>query len=68
MSLKHFHLFFIAVSIIMLFGFGAWGVNAYMRNDESGTILSLAILSILIAAGLIVYDIKVAQKLKALGG
>ena len=67
MSLKQFHLFFIAVSILILFGFGIWGVQAYTAEKMNGGILSLAILSLVAGAGLIVYDVLAYRKFKTLG-
>ncbi len=67
MSLKQFHLFFIAVSILILFGFGIWGIRAFMADNTAGGILGLAILALLSGAGLIVYDVQVYRKFKTLG-
>lgn len=68
MSLKQFHLFFIALSILILFGFGIWGIQAYLADKSDGGMLILAILAIVSAAGLIVYDVLVYRKFKTLGG
>ena len=68
MSLKQFHLFFIALSILILFGFGIWGIQAYLADKSDGVMLSLAILAIVSAVGLIVYDVLVYRKFKTLGG
>ena len=67
MSLKHFHLFFIAVSILILFGFGIWGLRAYVAQESNGGMLTLAILALVAGAGLIVYDVMVYRKFKSMG-
>lgn len=66
MSLKTFHLLFVTASVILAFGFGAWGIEAYSSRGEEGTLL-LALLSLLFGAGLIVYGVRVRTKLKGLG-
>ncbi len=62
MSLKSFHLFFVRASIILALGFGAWAVDAHVTRG-SGADLALGIASFVIAAGLIIYSIKVKKKL-----
>lgn len=66
MSLKAFHLLFVAASAILAFGFGAWGIEAYMSRGEGGTLL-LALLSFLFGVGLVVYGLRVRTKLKGMG-
>ena len=68
MSLKQFHLFFIAVSILTCFGFGAWGVDRYISTQNGSGILTLAIVSLVLGVALSVYDVKVFQKFKKLEG
>lgn len=68
MSLKQFHLFFIAVSILTCFGFGVWGVDRYLSTQNGSGILTLAIASLILGIVLIVYDVKVFQKFKNLEG
>ena len=66
MSLKHFHIFFIVVSTLVLFGLGAWGLNGYFKHDANGSNLIIALIAFVVGAVLIVYGIKVFQKLKDL--
>jgi hypothetical protein len=65
MSLKAFHLFFIAVSIVCAFGFTAWCVKEFMVQPDSNQIV-MAVLSFIAGIGLIVYGVKVRRKLKSL--
>lgn len=66
MSLKAFHIFFIAVSILFSFGFGIWSLHSYFEHGAEGMLLWLGVGAFLIGAGLIVYGIKVFQKLQSL--
>ena len=66
MSLKAFHIFFIAVSVLMCLGVGAWGTNEYLASDGA-TGLGLAVACFVLGAGLIVYGFKVYKKLAELG-
>ena len=63
MSLKNFHIFFISLSTLLAFGFAIWGINSYSVSDNT-THLSLGIISLLVGVGLIIYGMKVFQKLK----
>jgi uncharacterized membrane protein len=63
MSLKAFHILFIALSFMLAVGFAAWAGMAY-NNDHSATHLILAICSALVAIGLIFYARYVLKKLK----
>ncbi len=66
MSLKAFHIFFIAVSVLFSFGFGIWSLHSYFEHGAEGMLLWLAIATFIIGAVLIVYGIKVFQKLQKL--
>lgn len=66
MSLKSFHLFFIAVSILLAVGFGIWEIAAY-TDDGAGGRLVAALVSFAVAAALIVYGIRFIRKLKHVG-
>ncbi len=66
MSLKAFHIFFVAVSVLMCLGVGAWGVNEYLAA-ASPTGLGLAVACFLLGSGLIVYGFKIYKKLAELG-
>jgi len=63
MSLKAFHVFFVAVSVICALGFGAWAVADYMRTGRGGTLV-LAVLAFAAAAALLFYGSWFLRKLK----
>lgn len=66
MSLKHFHIFFITLSILLCFSFGVWGLHFFVEHKGGGTNLVLGLLAFIAGAVLIVYGLKVFQKLKTL--
>ena len=39
LSLKGFHIFFIAVSILLGMFVGGWGVRQYLLNDQLGSLM-----------------------------
>jgi hypothetical protein len=63
MSLKAFHIFFITLSVLLMFGFAVWTFQSY---TESGGSLMLvgSLLSMLAGVGLIIYGINFLKKLK----
>jgi hypothetical protein len=63
MSLKAFHIFFIIVSILFAFGFGAWGLRAHGAGRD-GMILGLAVVSLAAGLGLVVYLVAFVRKLR----
>jgi len=63
MSLKAFHIFFIAISVLMTFGFAAWLLRSYAASGDAGTLVA-AIASVLLGAALIVYARRFLRKLK----
>ena len=63
MSLKAFHVLFIAFSILLAFGFAAWEFKAY-SDQRQWVDLGLAVGSLLAGIGLIVYGRYVLKKLK----
>lgn len=63
MSLKAFHLFFIFASIVLMAGFGFWGVIDF-RNTGSSMNLILGIASFFCSAGLSVYGAYALRKYK----
>lgn len=65
MSLKAFHLVFIAASILMSVFVGAWGVGQY-RAGGGGGAMTLSIGSFLLGGVLAVYGVSVYRKLQAL--
>ena len=66
MSLKFFHLVFIALSILMAVLVGGWGVNRYLA-DGSTSELVLGIGFFLAAVALLVYGVKVVRKFREIG-
>ena len=63
MSLKAFHIFFIAVSIILAFGFGIWSVYFHLATPNMSYLI-LGISSFVVGGGLVVYGMRVMQKLR----
>ncbi len=66
LSLRSFHIFFIAVSILLSVWVGVWGIDRYRSaGDASG--LAFAALFLLVGIVLVVYGFKVRRKLRDLG-
>jgi len=63
MSLKAFHIFFIALSILLLFGFAAWLVQSFFDSKDS-LMLVAALLSFVAGISLIFHAIRFLRKLK----
>ena len=63
MSLKAFHVVFIAVSILLAFGFAAWEVRAYMDQRRLSDLV-FAVGSFVAGITLICYGRYVLKKLK----
>ncbi len=66
MSLKAFHIFFIALSTLLALGFGVWEVLAYAETGGI-THLLIGIASFLAAIGLVIYGVRFLKKLKHIG-
>ncbi len=66
MSLKIFHLVFIALSILMAVLVGGWGVNRYLTDGGTGD-LALGVGFFLTGAALLVYGAKVVRKFREIG-
>jgi len=66
MSLRTFHLVFIALSILMCLFVGTWGVTEHSARAASGS-LALGIACFALGAALLVYLVRVYRKLEALG-
>lgn len=64
MSLKAFHVIFITVSSLMLFGFGAWMLRAYRGPEGASSDLVWAVLAVLAGVSLLVYEGFFLKKLK----
>jgi glucose-6-phosphate-specific signal transduction histidine kinase len=65
LSLRSFHLFFIAVSVLLAAWVGVWGVQSYLVTRSLGD-LALGVLFFGIGLGLVVYGLKARRKLRAL--
>lgn len=65
MSLRSFHVFFIAVSILFMIGFGIWFIASQPVSREEINILA-GLICFSFAGGLVVYAFRFLQKFKAL--
>ncbi|MGA2748330.1 MAG: hypothetical protein ABSG59_06095 [Verrucomicrobiota bacterium] len=63
MSLKAFHVVFVALSILMAFFCGVWLLHEYASSGDT-TELVVAIVSLLAGVGLICYGKSVLRKLR----
>jgi hypothetical protein len=63
MSLKAFHVVFVAVSTLCALGFGAWSVLDYSRTGSAGT-LAMGIGGFIAAGALVWYGFWFLRKLK----
>ncbi|MBE21722.1 MAG: hypothetical protein CL481_06790 [Acidobacteria bacterium] len=66
LSLKGFHIFFIAVSILLGMFVGGWGVRQYLLNDQLGSLM-LGALFFVSAFILLAYGLKFIRKVDELG-
>ena len=66
MSLKIFHLVFIALSVLMAAVVGGWGVNRYLV-DGSSSGLTLGLGFFVAGAAMLVYGVKVMRKFREIG-
>lgn len=65
MSLKAFHLFFIAWSILIAIGFGVWGLGS-PAVEKTPSITGMSVMSLVAALGLIVYGVRTIAKFRRL--
>ena len=65
MSLKIFHIVFIALSVVMSAGLGAWGIQSYLAEGSRGD-LALGALFFVTGAVLLVYGVRFWKKIKEL--
>jgi hypothetical protein len=65
MSLKAFHLIFIAASLLMSLAVGAWGVQRYLAAGDVAS-LGLGVACLVTGGALAVYGMKIRVKLKEL--
>jgi len=66
MSLKNFHIVFIAVSTLLAIGFGLWWFRAFSAGGDVLDLL-MGISSCIVGLGLIVYGVRFRRKLKEEG-
>lgn len=66
MSLKAFHLFFVAASILLCALTAVWGVDRYRAGGTAGD-LTLAAVCAVLGCALIFYGLKVYRKFRELG-
>lgn len=65
MSLRAFHIFFVAVSILLAFGFGGWELYAFAQGGGALEVV-LGVGSLIAGVALIVYLRAVIKKLRQL--
>ncbi len=65
LSLRSFHLFFIAVSVLLAAWVGVWGVQSYLAT-HSVSDLALGVVFFLLGFVLLIYGRNVRSKLRAL--
>lgn len=65
MSLKAFHLFFIAASILLALGVGVWGISVHLQ-ESNVSLLLFGIGSLVVGGGLGVYGVKVLRRFRRL--
>ena len=67
MSLKDFHVVFITASILLSLGFAYWGFVQYMQL-RGGMYVGAALISLLSAIGLVVYEVAFIKKTRSQNG
>jgi hypothetical protein len=65
-SLKIFHLVFIALSVLMAAMVGGWGISQYLAGGGPGELV-LGVGFFLTGAGLLAYGVKVMRKFREIG-
>ena len=66
MSLKAFHIVFIALCVVLAFGFGAWELKGYLVSGYVEGLI-VGVLSLAVGVALILYGIRFLKKLKHVG-
>ena len=61
MSLKHFHLFFIALSVLTAFGFGAWSL---LTRGLPASFFWMGWISLIGGVALLIYGVRFYRKSK----
>jgi hypothetical protein len=64
MSLKAFHVVFVAASTLLAFGFAAWAMRHYFSGEGSAADMALGIASFVFGVALVFYGRYVLRKLK----
>ena len=65
LSLRSFHLFFIAASVVLAAWVGVWGIQSWQAN-RSGSDLAVGLLFFALGVVLLVYGLRVRKKLRAI--
>lgn len=65
LSLRSFHLFFVAASVVLSAGVGVWGVRSW-RATGSGSDLAFGVIFFVAGALLALYGFQVRRKLRRL--
>jgi len=65
LSLRSFHLFFIAVSVLLAVWVGVWGVQSYLATKSAGD-LALGALFFVLGFVLLLYGRGARKKLRAI--
>ena len=65
MSLRIFHLIFIAASALLAAGVATWGLRGYLAGED-GLHLATGAIFALLGLALVVYGVRVAGKLRRL--
>jgi steroid 5-alpha reductase family enzyme len=65
LSLRSFHLFFIAVSVLLAAWVGVWGVQSWLATRSGGD-LTLGLLFVALGLVLLVYGLRARRKLREL--
>jgi hypothetical protein len=65
MSLRAFHIVFVVVTIALSLYVGLWGIREFSQ-ERSGTALTISILFLAMAVGLMIYGRKAFVKLRDL--
>lgn len=65
LSLRSFHLFFIAASVVLAAWVGVWGIQSWQAN-RSGSDLAVGLLFFALGVALLVYGLRVRKKLRAI--
>jgi len=66
LSLRSFHLFFVAASVVLSVGGAGWGVQSW-RSSGSGSDLAFGGLFLVVGFVLALYGVRVRRKLRDLG-